>query len=133
MLIIFSYKRSNRKWISERSSESSEESSVQSSGESASKSTSRSKSDHQLTLLCLSVSIMFIMLNLTNGILVLTFTMGSTVYIPSGPNRIIALVWAIADQLVYVNHAVNFLLYCLAGTKFRTEMTTMLRSWIGRN
>ena len=34
--------------------------------------------------------------------------------------------------LMYVNHAVNFILYCLTGRKFRAELKEMLRCMMPR-
>lgn len=38
------------------------------------------------------------------------------------------LVRAVSFLLMYVNHAINFLFYCLMGRKFRVELKEMLRS-----
>ncbi|KAJ8303934.1 hypothetical protein KUTeg_017517, partial [Tegillarca granosa] len=34
--------------------------------------------------------------------------------------------WAIVNQLMYVNSAVNFILYCITGSRFRQEAKTLL-------
>ena len=36
--------------------------------------------------------------------------------------------WTISTCLLFINNSVNFFLYCLAGTKFRDEFTSMVRS-----
>lgn len=38
------------------------------------------------------------------------------------------LTHAIVDNLMYTNHAVNFLLYCLSGQRFRLEFKRLLDS-----
>ncbi|CAH1794123.1 unnamed protein product [Owenia fusiformis] len=35
--------------------------------------------------------------------------------------------WAIVNMFQYTNHAINFLLYCLAGPKFRRELVSIFR------
>jgi hypothetical protein len=37
--------------------------------------------------------------------------------------------WAIVNMLMYMNNSLNFLLYCLSGTKFRLEVVRIFCSW----
>ena len=37
--------------------------------------------------------------------------------------------WAIVNMLMYMNNSLNFLLYCLSGTKFRREVVQIFCSW----
>ena len=39
-----------------------------------------------------------------------------------------AVVWSILNILMYVNHSINFVLYCLTGSKFRAELATLIVS-----
>ena len=39
-----------------------------------------------------------------------------------------SVLWAVVNILFYLNHCVNFVLYCLTGSKFRTELATMFIS-----
>ena len=41
----------------------------------------------------------------------------------------VALRWSIAINVKYANHAVNFILYCISGKKFRESLFNMLRKW----
>lgn len=38
------------------------------------------------------------------------------------------VVWACVNLFMYVNHSINFVLYCLTGSKFRTELATLFIS-----
>lgn len=37
--------------------------------------------------------------------------------------------WAVVNMLMYTNNSLNFLLYCLSGTKFRREVIRTFTSW----
>ncbi len=37
-----------------------------------------------------------------------------------------SILWAFVNIFMYVNHSVNFVLYCLTGSKFRTELANVL-------
>ena len=39
-----------------------------------------------------------------------------------------SVVWAFVNLFMYVNHSINFVLYCLTGSKFRTELATLFIS-----
>lgn len=39
-----------------------------------------------------------------------------------------AIVWSIVNIFMYINHSINFVLYCLTGSKFRTELATIFVS-----
>jgi len=41
-------------------------------------------------------------------------------------NRDFEIAKVINNMLVYVNHSINFLLYCLTGQRFRSELSVML-------
>ncbi|XP_025077659.1 FMRFamide receptor-like isoform X1 [Pomacea canaliculata] len=36
------------------------------------------------------------------------------------------LAWAIVNMLMYINNSINFLLYCLSGTRFREELSNLI-------
>ena len=36
-----------------------------------------------------------------------------------------SILWAIVNLFMYINHSINFVLYCLTGSKFRTELATL--------
>ncbi|KAK6188074.1 hypothetical protein SNE40_004336 [Patella caerulea] len=38
-----------------------------------------------------------------------------------------ALIWAIVNILMYTNNSINFLLYCISGTRFREELKNIFR------
>jgi hypothetical protein len=37
-----------------------------------------------------------------------------------------SILWAFVNIFMYINHSVNFVLYCLTGSKFRTELANVL-------
>ena len=39
-----------------------------------------------------------------------------------------SVIWALVNVFMYVNHSINFVLYCLTGSKFRTELATLFVS-----
>ncbi|XP_052796430.1 FMRFamide receptor-like [Mya arenaria] len=48
----------------------------------------------------------------------------------ASPHRVAQLDfwWAVVNMFMYTNNSLNFLLYCLSGTKFRREVVKMFRS-----
>nr|QVK45663.1 G protein-coupled receptor [Proales similis] len=36
-----------------------------------------------------------------------------------------SIIWSLVNTLMYINHSINFVLYCLTGSKFRTELATL--------
>ena len=36
-----------------------------------------------------------------------------------------SILWALVNIFMYTNHSINFVLYCLTGSKFRTELATL--------
>ncbi|KAK2166231.1 hypothetical protein LSH36_40g02020 [Paralvinella palmiformis] len=69
----------------------------------------------QTTAMCLSASVAFLVLVLPNIILF----MGKRWWSPSASYY---LVKAVASQLVYIHHSINFVLYSLSGERFRREL-----------
>lgn len=37
---------------------------------------------------------------------------------------------AINNQFAYLNHSINFFMYCLTGSSFRSELVEMVKSWV---
>ena len=71
----------------------------------------------QLTSMLLSVSVAFLVLTLPMGVFVVVSRYWNP---PSGHGKArFALVRDLTDSLMITNHAVNFLLYCLSGRRFR--------------
>jgi hypothetical protein len=72
----------------------------------------------QTTLMCLITSVVFMVLVLPSIVLLIGKTYWQT-YPKYWLSR------AVANQLVYLNHSVNFLLYALTGSRFRFELKAM--------
>ena len=36
-----------------------------------------------------------------------------------------SILWAVVNIFMYTNHSINFVMYCLTGSKFRTELATL--------
>ncbi|KAK7489445.1 hypothetical protein BaRGS_00019244 [Batillaria attramentaria] len=84
----------------------------------------RSNSSAQLTRMLLTVSVTFLVLTLPAGIFVVLFRYWNP---PAGhPKAQFSLVRAVAGNLMYTNHAINFLLYCLSGARFRAKAASII-------
>ena len=75
----------------------------------------------QTTAMCLSVSFAFLIC-IAPSILIL---IGKPYWKRTGGNAGYTIAKVINNQLVYLNHSINFLLYCLTGERFRTELMTL--------
>ena len=76
-----------------------------------------------LTVMFLSVSIMFLVL--------ITPSICNIVALPYWVDTkedwdLFTVIASVTDSLVYINHSVNFLLYCISGRRFRAEFRTMI-------
>ncbi len=77
----------------------------------------------QTTAMCLSASFTFLVL-IAPSIVLLIGKPYWTSY--DNPNPSYDIAKAIINQLVYVNHSINFFLYCLTGARFRDELLSVL-------
>ena len=81
----------------------------------------------QMSLMCLSASFCFLIC-ITPSILL---RIGKPYWANDSEtgerNRWYDIAKAIATQLTYVNHSVNFFLYCLSGKRFRRELVCVLK------
>jgi len=78
----------------------------------------------QLTSMLLSVSAAFLVLTLPMGVFVVASRYWNP---PSGRDKArFALLRDVTDSLMITNHAVNFLLYCLSGRRFRGQAASLL-------
>ena len=77
----------------------------------------------QLSLMCLSASFAFL-LCITPSIVLL---IGKPYWAYDSESYIIAK--AVNNQLMYVNHSVNFFLYCITGARFRRDLYLLFCSW----
>nr|KAG5701558.1 hypothetical protein BaRGS_024808 [Batillaria attramentaria] len=86
--------------------------------------TTRSNSSAQLTRMLLTVSVTFLVLTLPAGVFVVLFRQWN----PSAgyQKALFSLVRDITFNLMYTNHAINFLLYCLSGTRFRAKAASII-------
>nr|AKQ63053.1 orphan G-protein coupled receptor 49 [Platynereis dumerilii] len=79
----------------------------------------------QMTLMCLSASFAFLVF-ITPSIVLL---IGKPYWDNDSDSYIIAK--AVNNQLTYVNHSINFFLYCLSGARFRKELVRTLICCVG--
>ena len=78
----------------------------------------------QTIFMCLSASFAFL-LCITPSIIVY---IGKPYWTSEGnPNYTYNIAKAITNQLAYVNHSINFFLYCITGRKFREQFVTLFR------
>ena len=81
--------------------------------------TTQQKTYYQMTIMCLGASCAFLVL-VTPSIVLL---IGKPYWTSrDDPNVVYDIAKAINNQLVYVNHSINFFLYCLTGKRFRREL-----------
>ncbi len=92
-------------------------------------SSKQDKTYMQLTFMCLSASFAFLFF-ITPSIVLL---IGKPYW--SQNNDAYAISKAVNNQLTYVNHSINFFLYCISGKRFRIELCKLIgkRSWAGSN
>jgi hypothetical protein len=78
----------------------------------------------QTTAMCMSTSFAFLIL-ITPSIVLL---IGKPYWTSSlEPNLAYDIAKAINNQLMFLNHSINFFLYCLTGARFREELVDMLK------
>ena len=78
----------------------------------------------QITAMLLLVSVSFLLLTGPMGILLIV---ERYVWVPGTMKEkaVARLVHSVIDNLMYMNHAINFIFYCFSGRKFRTELKRM--------
>lgn len=76
---------------------------------------------NQTTMMCLSASFAFLVCVTPSMI-----TLIGRPYWTVKPNFAYDVAKAVNNQLAYLNHAINFFLYCLTGQKFRNELVFLL-------
>ena len=82
----------------------------------------KEKTYMQMTIMCLSASFAFLIC-IAPSIVILI----GKPYWPRGKNSAYDIAKAINNELVYVNHSINFLLYCITGERFRRELCIICR------
>ena len=89
------------------------------------KSTSGATSNANITVMLLAVSFTFLLL--TSPVVIVLLYEGYYLLPSSNVEKARShLVHAVVDNLMYTNHAINFLLYCLSGRRFRRELGKLL-------
>ncbi|KAH9515516.1 hypothetical protein Btru_011303 [Bulinus truncatus] len=79
----------------------------------------------RLTVLLLTVSFMFIFLTLPNNILLICTRIWNRDQTDIEPSKYLARTFT--ELLMYVNHSINFFLYCATGNKFRQQILDLFR------
>lgn len=74
------------------------------------------------------VSVMYLVLLTPNHIIYIKHTAFKVQYSSGQTQATENMLWAIVAFLVYFNHAINFLLYIVSGSEFRTEFKAMVIS-----
>ncbi|KAL8581900.1 hypothetical protein ACOMHN_010274 [Nucella lapillus] len=92
------------------------------SGTNAAHRDARRKTASRTTVTVLAVSSAFLVLTLPAYIFVLV-----DFFSPQHTHFQLTTAWAAAYNLYYANSAVNFLLYCCTGTRFRTHLLALIR------
>jgi hypothetical protein len=90
--------------------------------------TQQSRNIKMMTLTIISVTCIFIILTLPVMLYIVIekiTTIDGDFFLD--PNRK-AVIWSVLNVLMYINHSINFVLYCLTGSKFRTELATLFVS-----
>lgn len=93
--------------------------------------TSSSKTERkysQTTLMCISVSILFLVTITPSIVLVIGRPYWDTKERKGEPNYMYLTAKGINNALVFMNHSLNFFLYCLTGRRFREQLFTMFAS-----
>ena len=82
------------------------------------------------TIMLITVSVVYLITIAPGGIFIIgdKYSAWTCKYGDTGP--VCDLMYTFTQQLNYVNSAVNFLLYCLSGSKFRTALKNLIRSCI---
>ena len=89
------------------------------------KSTSGATSNANITVMLLAVSFTFLLL--TSPVVIVLLYEGYYWLSSSNVEKARShLVHAVVDNLMYTNHAINFMLYCLSGRRFRRELGKLL-------
>ena len=84
------------------------------------------KNTKQLTIMLLSVAIVFLILIIPS----ITVLVAKPYVVKSKEDEVrMAYVEAIVDSMAYINHSTNFILYCLTGTGFRKEAKKLICFW----
>lgn len=81
----------------------------------------RSKTFRQTTMMCLSASFVFLVCVIPSIVILIVKQ-----YWSGMRHDAYEVAKAVNNQLAYLNHSINFFLYCLTGQKFRSELVSML-------
>lgn len=87
--------------------------------------TAASSGYRQTTVMCLSVSFAFLICILPSIILLIGKMRWNDAGAPLQTRLAYQRAKAVNNMMVYVNHSINFILYCLTGRKFREELKAM--------
>lgn len=82
----------------------------------------RSKTFKQTTMMCLSASFVFLVCVIPSIVMLI-----GKPYWSDTTNHAYEVAKAVNNQLAYLNHSINFFMYCLTGQKFRSELVAMMR------
>jgi hypothetical protein len=76
-----------------------------------------------MSLTIISITCIFIILTLPIMLFIILMKLGSGI-LSQDPNCK-SIIWSLVNIFMYTNHSINFVLYCLTGSKFRTELATL--------
>ncbi|KAL8594294.1 hypothetical protein ACOMHN_000996 [Nucella lapillus] len=85
-----------------------------------------SNSSLRMTVMLLTVSFTFLITTLPMNVCVIASAFLNRLSDDTGRMMRFQLVFTVAELLMYVNHSVNFFLYCATGNKFRSEMRRLM-------
>nr|KAI8761976.1 FMRFamide receptor [Biomphalaria glabrata] len=86
---------------------------------------SKMSESQRLTVLLLTVSFMFILLTLPNNILLICTRVWNQYQKDIESSKYLARTFT--ELLMYINHSINFFLYCATGNKFRQQILDLFR------
>jgi hypothetical protein len=89
-----------------------------------------------MSLTIISITCIFILLTLPIMLFIICMKLESSSTIDKSFSRLGAffaeldpncksILWALVNIFMYTNHSINFVMYCLTGSKFRTELATL--------
>ena len=124
VLIILKYFNAKRSRVSQLSASTNSFSSSREHNDSA-------EGGRRLTVMLLTVSFTFLITTFPQAVMILIIAPLRPTNLSVNSIMILRLIQTISELLMYVNHSINFYLYCITGYKFRRQLMHLLLSLCG--